>query len=128
MKVPSVSGAFSKLKSIFEKIIPFIGIIVGFFVGPWVIQPVAGWIADKLKVAGISDPDSRSIRGNLIQYAHFLPAGLIVGIPIGLGGTIIKSFGDIFNLVGNFAIGFAVGLFLFCLYAPLSDDIGFGWW
>lgn len=120
MDLPSATGAFGKLKTLFTKIIPFIGAGIGFFVGPWIIGRLIGMIEAKFGKTG-----TKGTIESLTEYMYAIPAGLIAGGGVGIMGYFARSLSP---MLGNFVIGVATGLFLFALYYPWRNEVNWYWW
>lgn len=118
MDMPSATGAFGKLKSFFIKVIPVIGVVIGFFIAPFIMQPIATWMHGM--IGDIEPAGQITASGHLTEYLWWIPAGLVVGGGLGIGGYFMKSLSE---MAGNFLIGMGVGAFLFALYAPFAENI-----
>lgn len=129
MKIDSPSGMFGKLKGLFEKLIPFIGVAVGFFASYHICKPISSWFwsffQDKLGLR--PGAEGAFVFRDFAELLAWIPAGLIVAIV----STVIAHFlgsGGFLGYISGFLKGFAVGIMIGCLYIPFSEDIGFKWW
>lgn len=132
-KIPSATGAFSKLKGIFIKIIPFIGIAIGFFSYPFVHRPISHFLDTIFVKMGLNRPRTGDVgifsKVDMGQYIVHIPTGLIMALIAGGAGLLLKHFfgGGIIDIVGNFLIGVSVGFFISALYFPIAEDV-WKWW
>lgn len=129
-ELPSPTSAFDRLKSLFTKLIPILGMIVGVIAIGRIGAPIASAIFKFLNTQfGVSKSGSLTAgvsSADIMQLAWWVPTGMIVGgIAAVIGGFLRSAGGDIMSMIGNFALGFAAGALLGSFLIPFHEDIPF---